>query len=123
MAHRCVRGIATFWSLTAHSGRWPELALNWSVAYDPQATWVPVICEQSGHPNKFLRFRTVASYGIVRSLKGIHIHPQDTVGGTGVKPFGTSVLSRGAQGHVQRQEMLFGRVVFGRKGCLTPIVK
>src|SRR5450759_2729380 len=115
-----VPAFVRFWN---QSGQRSIVALNCSAAIDPQATWVPVICEQSGHPDKFHRFRTVASYGIVRSLKGIHVHPQDTVGGTGVKPFGTSVLSRGAQGHVQRQEMLFGRVVFGRKGCLTPIVK
>jgi hypothetical protein len=38
MAHRCVRSIAPFWSLTARSGQWQELALNWSVVIDPSTT-------------------------------------------------------------------------------------
>src|ERR1039457_2988563 len=63
-----VPAFVRFWN---QSGQRSIVALNCSAAIDPQATWVPVICEQSGHPDKFHRFRTVASYGIVRSLKGI----------------------------------------------------
>lgn len=38
LAHRCVCSSAAFWSLTAHSGQWPELALKRSVAIDPKQT-------------------------------------------------------------------------------------
>lgn len=37
-ANSCVRGRATFRSLTTHSGQRPEPSLNWAVAIDPKRT-------------------------------------------------------------------------------------
>ena len=39
-----------------------------------------------------------------------------------MKPFGPRVLSRGTQGHIERQEVLFCRVVLGCEWRLTPVV-
>jgi hypothetical protein len=38
MALRVIRRDAPFWSLTAHSGHWLELARNGSVANNPKPT-------------------------------------------------------------------------------------
>jgi hypothetical protein len=38
LAHRCVRGAATFWSLLDKSGHWWILACDGLSAFDPTAT-------------------------------------------------------------------------------------
>jgi hypothetical protein len=50
LALRVIRRDAPFWSLTAHSGHWPVLALNASVVNDPNLRVCP---ETSGLITEF----------------------------------------------------------------------
>ena len=84
---------------------------------DPVSDTLELAC----HP--LAGFRTSVSHGLVVGTEGIDVHPQHTVGRTRVQAFRAGVFAGGPQRHIQGQQMLFTRVVLGRKRRLPPVVE